>query len=201
MTENQDNNSYFSSDSTVKFDGSLLNLIQGAEVEYNTLGEVAEIWDGTHQTPKYIDSGIPFVSVENIKNLKATTKYISAEDFKKYKAKPQKGDILMSRIGTIGEVAVVTDDEPLTQRVTLCVIPENHSPSAGRRWEKLQRLLLVEIYLKTIVKVKQSLVQNFLIRFIQMVREFRACMALLTIFALIVKQSQFLREEHWVGIQ
>ncbi|MBK4109702.1 restriction endonuclease subunit S [Lactococcus petauri] len=125
MTENQDNNSYFSSDSTVKFDGSLLNLIQGAEVEYNTLGEVAEIWDGTHQTPKYIDSGIPFVSVENIKNLKATTKYISAEDFKKYKAKPQKGDILMSRIGTIGEVAVVTDDEPLAYYVTLALIRPN----------------------------------------------------------------------------
>lgn len=125
MTENQDNNSYFSSDSTVKFDGSLLNLIQGAEVEYNTLGEVAEIWDGTHQTPKYIDSGIPFVSVENIKNLKATTKYISSEDFKKYKAKPQKGDILMSRIGTIGEVAVVTDDDPLAYYVTLALIRPN----------------------------------------------------------------------------
>ena len=33
------------------------------------LNTICEIYDGTHQTPKYTNSGIPFVSVENIDDL------------------------------------------------------------------------------------------------------------------------------------
>ena len=43
--------------------------------EQRKLGEVADIYDGVHQTPIYTDSGIIFLSVENIGTLKSN-KYI-----------------------------------------------------------------------------------------------------------------------------
>jgi len=93
------------------------------------LGEIAEYYDGTHQTPEYIESGVPFISVENIDNLKGSKKYISTADFDKYKIKPQKNDIFMTRIGELGLVNIVEDDEPLAYYVTLTLIrPKEISP-------------------------------------------------------------------------
>ena len=67
-----------------------------------------QIYDGTHQTPNYIDDGIKFVSVENINNLDKTNKYISREDYEKdFKIKPEINDILMTRIGDIGTPAII----------------------------------------------------------------------------------------------
>ena len=88
------------------------------------LNEVCEIYDGTHQTPKYTSSGIKFVSVENIDNLYASTKYISKEAFKKYKIKPQVGDVLMTRItaGIIGKCTVIDREEPLAYYVSLALL-------------------------------------------------------------------------------
>ena len=37
-------------------------------VEYIKLEKICEVYDGTHSTPKYIDKGIKFASVENIDN-------------------------------------------------------------------------------------------------------------------------------------
>jgi len=50
------------------------------EWDVNTLGELADVYDGTHQTPVYTDSGIMFLSVENIKTL-TSNKYISVKAF------------------------------------------------------------------------------------------------------------------------
>lgn len=78
--------------------------------EKKKLGEVAEIRDGTHQTPDYVDYGIPFYSVENVtRNDFDNTKYITHEEHsfltKNYKI--EKGDILMTRIGSIGDCKYV----------------------------------------------------------------------------------------------
>ena len=35
-------------------------------VEYKILNTVCDVYDGTHTTPKYTDSGVKFASVENI---------------------------------------------------------------------------------------------------------------------------------------
>ena len=56
-----------------------------SEWEVKKLKENVLIVDGTHQTPKYISNGVPFVSVENIGNISNTDKYISKEDFEKFK--------------------------------------------------------------------------------------------------------------------
>lgn len=87
------------------------------------LKKVAKIYDGTHQTPNYKNKGIKFVSVENIKNLEGTTKYISEEDYKKdFKEVPEFGDILMTRIGDVGTSTVVRTYEPLAYYVSLALI-------------------------------------------------------------------------------
>jgi type I restriction enzyme S subunit len=78
------------------------------------LGEVAIIKDGTHQTPKYYDSGVPFFSVENVTgNEFKKTKFISEKEHKYLTRffKIQKGDVLMTRIGSIGDCKFI-DWEP-----------------------------------------------------------------------------------------
>lgn len=89
------------------------------------ISKVVNIYDGTHQTPTYVDNGVPFVSVENINNYKKTNKFITAEAFEnEYKIKPQKGDILMTRItaGIIGATTIVEDNNPLAYYVSLALL-------------------------------------------------------------------------------
>ena len=94
-------------------------------IEWRKLEDIAKCYDGTHQTPKYLNFGIPFVSVENIKNLYATNKFISKEDFSKFKVKPEKDDIFMTRIGNIGTCTIVEKNEDLAFYVTLALIKPN----------------------------------------------------------------------------
>lgn len=90
--------------------------------EQRKLGEIVGIYDGVHQTPKYQDSGIMFLSVENISTLQST-KYISEEDFKRdYKVYPQENDILMTRIGDVGTTNVVTDNTLKAYYVSLALL-------------------------------------------------------------------------------
>lgn len=90
--------------------------------EEKKLGEIANIYDGTHQTPKYQSTGVKFLSVENIKNLE-TEKYISTADFvKDFKLYPQKGDILMTRIGDIGTTNIYLSTEPIAFYVSLALL-------------------------------------------------------------------------------
>ena len=95
-------------------------------VEWKKLGEVCSVFDGTHQTPKYTESGVKFVSVENIDNLYFTNKYISKMAYSEnYKIKPQKGDVLMTRIGDVGRCAIITKDEPIAFYVSLALLRPN----------------------------------------------------------------------------
>ena len=89
--------------------------------EVRKLNEVSDIYDGTHQTPKYQDNGVMFLSVENIKTL-TSNKFISREAFEdEFKIRPQRGDVLMTRIGDIGTANVVETDEDLAYYVSLAL--------------------------------------------------------------------------------
>ena len=91
-------------------------------VEYVKLNSVCDIYDGTHSTPNYTESGVKFASVENIGNLYATQKYISEKDFEKYKIKPRIGDVMMTRIGSVGVCTVVDRNEALAFYVSLALL-------------------------------------------------------------------------------
>lgn len=84
------------------------------------------IFDGTHQTPKYIQRGIPFFSVENIVSGNKN-KYISKEDYlaATTKNKVEKGDILITRIGTIGVSKIVDWDYEFSIYVTLAAVKKS----------------------------------------------------------------------------
>ena len=77
----------------------------------------SKITDGSHKTPKYTNSGIPFISVKDIYNNQISfndTKFISQEEHNElYKrCNPEYNDILLTKSGTIGRTAVVkTKDE------------------------------------------------------------------------------------------
>lgn len=93
--------------------------------EQRKLGELVGIYDGVHQTPEYQDSGIMFLSVENIATLKSE-KYISEEAFERdYKVYPEKGDILMTRIGDVGTINVVETEEKVAFYVSLALLKPN----------------------------------------------------------------------------
>ena len=73
------------------------------------------ITDGTHQSPKFQESGIPFILVSNLSNNTVTyntEKYISEETYNElYKRTPiEKGDLLLSTVGSYGHPAVVTEN-------------------------------------------------------------------------------------------
>ena len=90
--------------------------------EQRKLGDIVGIYDGVHQTPNYQNSGVMFLSVENIATLKSS-KFISEEDFKRdYKVYPQENDILMTRIGDVGTTNVVTDNGLKAYYVSLALL-------------------------------------------------------------------------------
>ena len=95
---------------------------QSNNVNFVSLKEITQIYDGTHQTPNYKTHGVKFVSVENIESLLDTRKFISKEDFEKeFKVSPSKGDVLMTRIGDIGRSAYVDFDTPIAFYVSLAL--------------------------------------------------------------------------------
>ena len=93
--------------------------------EVRQLGDCVNVYDGTHQTPNYVPVGIPFYSVENITaNNFSHTKYISPNEHRiltsRYKI--QKGDVLMTRIGSIGVCKYVDWDADASFYVSLALL-------------------------------------------------------------------------------
>ena len=75
----------------------------------------SSVRDGTHDTPRYVEEGIPLVTSKNLKEngLDFTTaKNISIEDHKKISVRSgvENGDILFAMIGTVGNPVVVQTD-------------------------------------------------------------------------------------------
>jgi type I restriction enzyme S subunit len=87
-----------------------------------------QIADVDHKMPKAQDSGIPYISTkdffgdEDIDFSKA--KLISAEDYEALcrKVKPERGDLLLSRYGTVGEVREVSVDDPFQASYSVAIL-------------------------------------------------------------------------------
>lgn len=90
-----------------------------------TLGDCCEIYDGTHQTPNYTKYGMPFYSVENVTaDDFANTKFISLEEHEllNKNRRMEKGDVLMTRIGSIGDCKYIDWDVNASFYVSLALI-------------------------------------------------------------------------------
>ena len=76
------------------------------------LGEVCDVRDGTHDSPKPMPKGYPLITSKNIKDSQldfSNVSYISEEDFKKVSQRSyvDVGDIIMPMIGTIGGACLI----------------------------------------------------------------------------------------------
>ncbi|MBW4592540.1 MAG: restriction endonuclease subunit S [Brasilonema angustatum HA4187-MV1] len=107
------------------------------------LGEIPEHWkavrikhitnqiiDGAHFTPTYVNEGIPFLRVTDIVQAKNNSinmnniKFIPEEEHNtlSIRCKPEKGDLLYSKNGTIGVPRIVDWDFDFSIFVSLCLI-------------------------------------------------------------------------------
>ena len=86
-----------------------------------------QLTDGTHSTPKYTQSGIPFLSVKDMSTGRlsfANTKFISEEEHKllSQRCHPCKGNLLLSKVGTTGIPLIIDDDREFSIFVSLALI-------------------------------------------------------------------------------
>ena len=91
-----------------------------------------KITDGTHSTPKYTKAGIPFLSVKDISSGKidlTNTKFISQEEHSElYKrCNPEKGDLLITKVGTTGVPAIVDTDIEFSLFVSVALLKFFHA--------------------------------------------------------------------------
>lgn len=92
------------------------------------LQDVCEkITDGTHQTPKYFDSGVVFLSSRNVTSGRIDWKNIKYIDEKQHlemhrRVAPRMGDILLAKNGTTGVAAIVDRDTIFDIYVSLAMI-------------------------------------------------------------------------------
>ncbi len=87
--------------------------------------------DGTHRTPKYTTSGVPFVSVKNMSNgvlSLENTKFISKSEHEELwkRCNPQRGDLLLSKVGTTGVPAKVDTDIEFSLFVSVALLKFNN---------------------------------------------------------------------------
>ena len=93
-----------------------------------TLGSILnKLTDGTHKTPKYTSTGVRFVSVKDMSNgflSLENTKFISEEEHKELYARcnPEKGDLILSKVGTTGVPAIVDTAEPFSLFVSVALL-------------------------------------------------------------------------------
>lgn len=113
--------------------------------EIDWIGEIPEEWsvkplkyltkliiDGTHNTPTYVDDGIPFLRVTDITSddgIDKTIKFDSVAKIPKEehqnlikRCKPEVGDLLVSKNGTIGVPKIVDWNWEFSIFVSLCLI-------------------------------------------------------------------------------
>ena len=96
------------------------------------LGEIVfKLTDGTHSTPKYVEKGIPFLSVKNLSSGKidfSDTKFITEEEHNElYKrCNPEKGDMLLTKVGTTGIPVINDSDVKFSLFVSVALIKFPH---------------------------------------------------------------------------
>jgi len=95
---------------------------------WEQLGNISYlITDGVHKTPKYIEKGVPFLSIKDISKGKldfSNTKFISNNEHKEIskRCNPEFGDILFCRIGTLGKCVVIDVKQSFSIFVSLGLI-------------------------------------------------------------------------------
>ena len=97
------------------------------------LGDVADkITDGTHKTPRYVAQGVKFVSAKDIVDGVLTfdkCKFVTEEEHRDLyqRCNPEKGDLLISKSGSIGATALVDVDFEFSLFESLALLKYNQA--------------------------------------------------------------------------
>ena len=97
------------------------------------LGDVYDVRDGTHDSPKYHATGFPLITSKNLKREGLSFENVSLindQDFAKINQRSavHKGDVLFAMIGTIGNPTLVTVEPNFAiKNVALFKIPQGQS--------------------------------------------------------------------------
>ena len=86
-----------------------------------------EVTDGVHQTPTYVPQGVPFLSIKDISSGFldfSATRFVTSEAHLEMikRCRPERGDILLCRIGTLGRAVVVDTDREFSLFVSVGLI-------------------------------------------------------------------------------
>ncbi len=86
-----------------------------------------KLTDGTHSTPKYTASGVPFLSVKDMSSGQldfSSCKYISEQEHQELfsRCNPEYGDLLLTKIGTTGIPVIVNTDKQFSLFVSVALL-------------------------------------------------------------------------------
>lgn len=96
--------------------------------ERKTLNEVCwDISDGSHFTPTYVSDGVPFLSVKDIRETRINfddCRFITAEEHQQLckRCKPEKGDVLYTKVGTTGIAKAIDIDKEFSIFVSVALL-------------------------------------------------------------------------------
>lgn len=99
--------------------------------EIKKLGQVYDVRDGTHDSPKYVKEGYALITSKNLKNDNLNydnVNYITEQDYINInkRSKVDVGDVLFAMIGTIGNPIVIKDEPDFAiKNVALFKVPKN----------------------------------------------------------------------------
>ena len=100
--------------------------------EWCRLGNIlTKLTDGTHSTPKYTNTGIPFISVKDISSGKLNfndCKYISIDEHQELysRCNPELNDILLTKVGTTGIPVIVDTEKQFSLFVSVALLKFNN---------------------------------------------------------------------------
>jgi type I restriction enzyme M protein len=97
-----------------------------------TIKEVcSKITDGSHYSPPTVDKGYPYITVRDITDGKIdfeNCKFITQEEYQKLVksgSKPNKNDVLFSKDGTVGKVALIDYEKEFVVLSSLAILTPN----------------------------------------------------------------------------
>ena len=99
--------------------------------EIKKLGEVYDVRDGTHDSPKFVEEGYALITSKNLKNDNLNydnVNYITEQDYISInkRSKVDAGDVLFAMIGTIGNPIVIKAEPDFAiKNVALFKVPKN----------------------------------------------------------------------------
>ena len=124
---------------------------------WTRLEELADIVDVDHKMPRSVKDGVHFISPKDFVDPEGidfeNAKRISEEDFQRLarKCKPESGDLIYSRIGTIGKVRKVPCDALFHVSYSLCLI---------KPVDMLKESDILYVFLKSPSVLKQALAKR-----------------------------------------